>query len=452
MTVPSDQEYWNQQSWVESANDPAVGFPLQSLPLCSFVPPENADGASHLGVGIGEFVLDLHALSRRGYFSQMGTDVEAALLAPHLNALARCGNAAWATPRLALSMDLHKGQDSRGRSELEPHLVPQRGLRFSKPFAVGNYTDFYASMHHAENVGRLFRPDQPLLSNYKWIPVGYHGRASSLVISGTGIRRPRGQFKLSGQDAPEFRPTAQLDYELEVGAYIGVGNALGEPIPIDGIATGVLSAENHIFGLSLLNDWSARDIQSWEYQPLGPFLGKSFATSVSPWVVTMDARDPYRVPLHPRTAGDPKPLPYLAEPTWMEGKSGFDIKLEVHLSTVQMRASSLAPLRLSSGNLCDLFWSFGQMIAHHTSNGCNLVEGDLIASGTVSGPHPGSEGCLLEITRRGTAPIRLPSGETRSFLEDGDEVILSGFCEKEGFPRISFGECRGTVLPSAGAS
>jgi fumarylacetoacetase len=452
MTWPPGFEYRNQQSWVESANDPAVGFPLQSLPLCSFVPPDSADGASHLGVGIGEFVLDLNSLSSRGYFAQLGPDVEAALAAPQLNAFARCGYGAWATPRLALSMGLHKGQDSRGRSELEPHLVPQRDVSFCKPFAVGNYTDFYASIHHAENVGRLFRPGQPLLPNYKWIPIGYHGRASSLVISGTGIRRPRGQFKLSGQDAPEFWPTVQLDYELEVGAYIGVGNALGELIPIDGIATGVLSAENHIFGLSLLNDWSARDIQSWEYQPLGPFLGKSFATSVSPWVVTMEALDPYRAPLHPRAVGDPKPLPYLAEPEWMERKSGFDIKLEVHLSTEQMRALSQAPVRLSNGSLRDLYWSFGQMIAHHTSNGCNLVEGDLIASGTVSGSEETSCGCLLEITQRGAAPIQLTNGETRSFLEDGDEIILRGFCEKEGFPRISFGECRGMILPAAGVS
>ena len=450
MTLPSDQQYWNQQSWVESANDPAVGFSLQSLPLCSFVPPDSADGASHLGVGIGEFVLDLHSLSSKGYFSRLGPDVEAALLAPQLNPLMRCGYGAWGPRRLMLSMDLLKGIDSRGRSELEPHLVPQRDVRFCRPFAVGNYTDFYSSIHHAENVGRLFRPDQSLLPNYKWVPVGYHGRASSLVISGTGIRRPSGQFRPPGQDAPEFKPTTQLDYELEVGAYIGVGNALGEPIPIDGIAAGVLGAESRIFGLSLLNDWSARDIQAWEYQPLGPFLGKSFATSVSPWVVTMDALDPYRVPLNPRTAADPKPLPYLAEPAWMERKSGFEIKLEVHLSTTQMRASSMAPVRLSRGNLRELYWSFGQMIAHHTSNGCNLVEGDLIASGTVSGPRDGSQGCLLEITRRGASPIRLPTGEVRAFLQDGDEVILTGFCERDGFPRISLGECRGTILPGAG--
>jgi len=451
MTTPPDYHDRNPESWVESANDPAVGFPLQSLPLCSFISSESRDGAAHLGVGIGEFVLDLHALSRKGFFSRIGPDVEAALLAPQLNALMRCGYGAWVTPRLALWMHLLKGQDSWGRSELEPHLIAQRDVRFCKPFAVGNYTDFYASIHHAGNVGRLFRPGQPLLPNYKWIPIGYHGRASSLVISGTEIRRPSGQVRLQGQDAPEFRGTMQLDFELEVGAYIGVSNALGEPVPIDGITTNVLGAENHIFGLSLLNDWSARDIQSWEYQPLGPFLGKSFATSVSPWVVTMDALDPYRVPLRPRPAGDPEPLPYLTEPPWMAQKSGLDIQLEVHLSTAQMRASSLAPVRLSSGNLRDLYWSFGQMIAHHTSNGCNLIEGDLIASGTVSGAEESSRGSLLEITQRGTAPIELPNGERRAFLENGDEVILTGFCERKGFPRISMGECRGKILSASGA-
>jgi len=437
-------DYWKLESWVESANDPAVGFPLQSLPLCSFV--TDADGSAHLGAGIGEFVLDLHSLSKRGYFSQLGPEVEAALLAPQLNALVRCGYGAWGPPRLALSMHLVEGQDSWGRSELEPHLIPQRDVRFCKPFAVGDYTDFYASIHHATRVGRLFRPEQPLLPNYKWIPIGYHGRASSLVISGTEILRARGQIKLIGQDAPEFRTTAQLDYELEIGAYIGGGNALGEPIPINGIETHVLSAESYVFGLTLLNDWSARDIQAWEYQPLGPFLGKSFATSVSPWVVTMDALEPYRVPLRPRSDGDPEPLPYLAEPPWMARKSGLDIQLEVYLSTARMREASIEPVRLSRGNLRELYWSFGQMIAHHTSNGCNLVAGDLIASGTVSGAEDGSLGCLLEITRRGAAPVKLPSGEERAFLEDGDEVVMRGYCEREGLPRVSFGECCGRVV------
>ena len=447
-----EHSHWNAKSWVESANDPAVGFPLQSLPLCVFLPPESADGASHLGVGIGEFVLDLHALSSRGYFSDCEPDVEAALLAPQLNALMRCGYGAWATPRLMLSMHLLNGKDSWGRSELEPHLIPQREVQFCNPVAVANYTDFYASVHHATNVGELFRPGQPLLSNYKWLPIGYHGRASSLVVSGTPIRRPHGQIKSPGSEVPSFAPTAQLDYELELAAYVGPGNALGEPIPIDGIPTSVLGAGSHIFGFSLLNDWSARDIQSWEYQPLGPFLGKSFATSISPWVLTMDPLDPYRVPLNPRPQGDPDPLPYLAEPAWMAKKSGLDLKLEGWLSTAQMRALSQEPVRLTSSNARDLYWSFGQMIAHHTSNGCNLVAGDLIASGTVSGPEEISRGCLLEITERGASPLHLPNGEIRTFLEDGDEIILRGFCEKEGFPRISFGECRGTILPAAGAS
>jgi len=422
-----------------SANNPASGFPLQSLPFCSFLSAQ--EGNAHLGVGIGSFLLDLHELSRVGLLGLLETEVQSACAAPQLNSLMRCGPAAWSALRPVL-IDLLKDDASPAhRSRIEPFLIPTKNVRFLKPVAVGNYTDFYASIHHATRVGQLFRPDQPLLPNYKWLPIGYHGRASSLGISGAGIPRPHGQIRLTGHETPAFGPTKQLDYELEVAAYIGTGNRPGQPISI-------AKAAPHIFGLSLLNDWSARDIQSWEYQPLGPFLGKSFATTISPWVVTMDALDPYRVPLHTRDEGDPEPLPYLAEPAWMERKSGFDIKLEVLLSTARMRASSQAPVRLSGGNLCDLYWSFGQMIAHQTSNGCNLIEGDLIASGTVSGPHSGSEGCLLEITRCGASPIRLPNGETRAFLEDGDEVILNGFCEREGFPRISLGECRGTVLPA----
>jgi fumarylacetoacetase len=305
--------------------------------------------------------------------------------------------------------------------------------RFRKPVTVANYTDFYASIHHATNIGKLFRPDQPLLPNYRWIPIGYHGRASSLLISGTGIRRPHGQFKLSGDDTPTFGPTTQLDYELEVAAIIGTGNPLGTPIPI-------AEAERHLFGLSLLNDWSARDIQAWEAQPLGPFLGKNFATSLSPWVIPMDALRPYRTQLAPH---DPAPLPYLAETSY-----AIDLTLEVLLSTARMREASLPPISLSRSNLSDLHWSFAQMIAHHTSNGCNLVEGDILATGTVSGATPGSQGCLLEITQRGTLRIPLRNGEARTFLEDGDEVIFRGHCARAGLPTITFGECRGTILPA----
>jgi fumarylacetoacetase len=444
--LPDD--FWSWRSWVESANDPAVGFPLQSLPFCAFRSPCADNANAHLGVGIGSFILDLHALARAGLLAQLHPDVQAACVAPQLNQLMRCGPAAWSALRYRLidllkrdaSLDHHRMTE---RPLIERLLVPTETACFLKPVAVENYTDFYASIHHATNVGRLFRPDQPLLPNYKWVPIGYHGRASSLVISGTEIPRARGQFPAPGDRTPTFAPTAQLDYELEVAAYIGCGNVLGEPISI-------AEAEHHLFGLSLLNDWSARDIQAWESQPLGPFLGKSFATSISPWVVPLEALQPFRVPLAARQPDDPSSLPYLTESVAPQ-PSGIALTLEVFLSTTRMRATSLAPIRLSSGNLRDLYWSFAQMVAHHTSNGCNLLPGDLLASGTVSGPHPNSQGCLLEITQRGTAPLHLANGEIRAFLEDGDEVILRGFCEREGFPRASLGECRGTIFPAANA-
>ena len=361
--------------------------------------------AAHLGVAIGSLILDLHELSRAGQLKALATETQTACLAPTLNALMRCGSTEWSSLRQTLIDLLRDDASPEKRNAIEPLLTPADKARFVKPVAVGNYTDFYASIHHATNVGKLFRPDQPLLPNYKWIPIGYHGRASSLVISGTDIRRPSGQTKPPEASAPNFGPTSQLDYELEVAAYIGTGNQLGEPIPIE-------SAEQHIFGLSLLNDWSARDIQSWEYQPLGPFLGKSFATSISPFVVPMEALLPYRVAPEPRAPGDPEPLPYLAS----KAPDAIDLTVEVFLSTARMREASQAPHRLSTGNLRDLYWTFPQMIAHHTSNGCNLIPGDLLASGTISGPNPGSQGCLLEITQRGANPIQLPNGEQRTFL------------------------------------
>jgi fumarylacetoacetase len=305
------------------------------------------------------------------------------------------------------------------------------------PAIVGDYTDFYASIHHATNVGALFRPDNPLLTNYKWIPIGYHGRASSLVPSGTPIQRPNGQQKASDQMAPTFGPTRSLDYELELGAFVGRGNARGTSIPM-------AQAPDHLFGLCLVNDWSARDIQSWEYQPLGPFLGKSFATTVSPWVVTSEALAPFRVERGSRAAGDPAPLDYLDAP--VDRTSGaFDITLNVWLTTGEMRRVGAAPVRLGRSRAADLYWTFGQMLAHHTSNGCNLRPGDLLASGTISGPARDALGCLLELTRRGSEPIRLPSGETRTFLQNGDEVVFTAFCARDGAARIGFGECRGRV-------
>jgi fumarylacetoacetase len=438
MTSPTPEDSRKGKSWVESANDPALGFPLQSLPYCAFVPASTPDATPHLGIGIGAFILDLHQLHAANLLTTLPADVQTACTAAQLNPLMRCGPPAWSALRQLLFDLLNFNATHAHRDILTASLIPMQSARFHKPVAVENYTDFYASIHHATNVGKLFRPDNPLLPNYQWIPIGYHGRASSLIISGTEIRRPHGQFKLPGADTPTFAPTAQLDYELEVAAIIGTGNLLGTRIPI-------AEAEQHLFGLTLLNDWSARDIQSWEYQPLGPFLGKSFATSLSPWVIPIAALDPYRTPLAPRPAANPKPLPYLTEPA---AASGFDITLEVLLSTSHMREHNLPPTPLSSSNLRDLYWSFAQMLTHHTSNGCNLLPGDILASGTISGPNPGSQGCLLEITQRGTQPLRLPTGELREFLADGDEIILRGICEREGLLRLTFGECRGTILPA----
>jgi fumarylacetoacetase len=386
-------------------------------------------------VAIGSFILDLHELIQTGQLDNLASEIQKACLAPRLNALMQCGSTAWSSLRQTLISLLRDNTSPEKRRAIQPLLIPATNAHFLKPVAVGDYTDFYASIHHATNVGKLFRPDQPLLPNYKWIPIGYHGRASSLVISGTNIHRPSGQIKPPEATAPSFAPTLQLDYELEVAAYIGTGNQLGEPIPI-------AAANQHIFGLSLLNDWSARDIQSWEYQPLGPFLGKSFATSLSPFVVPMEALLPYQVAPEPRAPTDPEPLPYLAS----KASEAIDLTVEVFLTTARMRESSLAPHRLSTGNLRDLYWTFPQMIAHHTSNGCNLMPGDILASGTISGPNEGSQGSLLEITQRGANPIQLPNGKHRTFLEEGDEVILRAHTVKPGYPRISFGECVGAVL------
>jgi fumarylacetoacetase len=318
-------------------------------------------------------------------------------------------------------------------------LVPLRDAELMLPVEIGDYTDFYASIHHATNVGSMFRPDNPLLPNYKWVPIGYHGRASSIVASGAPVQRPAGQTRDGNDGPPTFGPSRRVDYELEVGALIGAGNVLGTPVGID-------DAEQHVFGLCLVNDWSARDIQAWEYQPLGPFLSKSFATTISPWVVSLDALAPFRSPAAARPESDPQPLPYLASRAVSES-GAFDIVLEVFLSTAQMRDTGLKPFRVSAGRFADMYWTISQFVTHHTSNGCNLRPGDLLASGTVSGPTKESRGCLLERTWRGAEPIELPSGETRAFLQDGDEVTLRGYCERDGFRHIGFGECVGRLFP-----
>jgi fumarylacetoacetase len=308
------------------------------------------------------------------------------------------------------------------------------------PFQIGDYTDFYSSIFHATNVGSMFRPDQPLMPNYKYVPIGYHGRASSIVVSGTDIKRPHGQNRSDAEKPPVFIPVKNLDYEMELGFFVGKGNELGQPINIK-------DAEEHIFGMCLVNDWSARDIQAWEYQPLGPFLAKNFATTISPFVVTMDALAPFRTPAFERDPDDPQPLDYLSDEN-NQKFGGLDINLEVYIQTEKMRGEKIEPFLISRSNTKDLYWTVGQMLTHHASNGCNLRTGDLIASGTVSGREKDERGCLLERTWRGTEPIDLPNGETRRFLEDGDEVIMKGYCEREGFRRIGFGECRGRVLPA----
>ncbi len=425
-----------RKSWVESANDASNGFPLQNLPFCAF---QVRGGGQRLGVGIGDSILDLARLAQSEAMSGVPVDVREACMEPTLNRLMACGGEKTRKLRSALARMLGQDAPESVVARLKPLLQPMSAADFCVPVEIGDYTDFYASIHHATNVGKLFRPDQPLMPNYKFVPIGYHGRASSIVISGAAVKRPNGQTKQLAADAPMFGPSQQMDYELELGAYIGTGNSLGSSIGVD-------EAEQHIFGISLVNDWSARDIQAWEYQPLGPFLGKSFSTSVSPWVVTMDAVAPYRVPLAARAEGDPRPLAYLASHDTRD--HGFDIHLEVYLTTQKMREASLAPVRLSVVSAKDLYWSFAQMVAHHTSNGCNLRTGDLLASGTISGPQLGSQGSLLEITRRGAEPLKLPSGEERSFLEDGDEVTFEGFCECEGLPRISLGKCQGMIVPA----
>ena len=427
-------------SWVESANAPGNDFPVQNLPLGAF--QRGGSGPARIGCAIGDQVLDLAACAEHGLLRGMPSEVEAACGGTALNALMALEPRVRGTLRHRLSHLLRSdGGFVTACNDAADVLVPQAEAEMQLPAVVGDYTDFYASVFHATNVGKMLRPDNPLLPNYKWVPIGYHGRASSLVVSGTPVRRPWGQTEPAGAaTAPSFGPRRNLDYELEVGAFLGPGNALGEPVAL-------AQAEGRIFGLVLVNDWSARDMQKWEYQPLGPFLAKSFATSISPWVVTIEALAPFRAPAFERPPGDPRPLPHLHHDE-DRAHGGFDLRLEVRLSSRAMRERGLPPARISHSNLRDLYWTLAQLVTHHASNGCNLRPGDLIASGTVSGEGEESRGCLLERTWRGSQPLALPGGEERRFLEDGDEVILHGRCEREGFVSIGFGECRGVVEPA----
>jgi fumarylacetoacetase len=423
----------SRRSFVESANVHGCDFPIQNLPFGVFRPaPEQPP---RVGVAIGDQILDVAAGGAS--FHGLAADAARSCARPCLNDLMALGPTAWSALRLALSRAL---STDHGDQSLRRHLTPMTRAQLQLPVAIGDFTDFFASIFHATNAGRLFRPDNPLMPNYKYVPVAYHSRASSIRVSGTPFKRPRGQRKGPNDAAPAYGPSRNLDFELELGIYVGVPSAAGEPVP-------VAEAGEHIFGFCLLNDWSARDVQAWEYQPLGPFLGKNFATTVSPWVVTAEALGPYRSKAFARPQGDPAPLPHLDDAN-DRAAGGLDITLEAFIASETMRRAGAAPLRLSQTSCALLYWTVAQMIAHHTSNGCNLRVGDLLGSGTVSGPDKSSWGSLLELTTRGTEPLTLPGSEQRGFLADGDEIIFRGTCEKEGFARIGFGECRAMVLPA----
>lgn len=426
-------------SWVPSANDPAGDFPIQNLPFGLFK-PRDTDTAPHVGVAIGNQILDIFACHEEGLFQSRALTAAEACRAQGVNGLIELGVDFWSAIRRRVSELLRANhRDTPYYQEVVGRcLIPASDVDLLLPVTIGDYTDFYASIHHATNVGRMLRPDNPLLPNYKHLPIGYHGRASSVVVSGTTIKRPSGQTRPDESGTPRFGPSRRLDYELEMGLVVGPGNAMGEPIPLSQV-------ERHMFGMCLLNDWSARDIQQWEYQPLGPFLGKSFATTISPWIVTLEAVEPFRAPGPRRAPDDPPPLAYLGDPQNQQ-RGAIDVTLEVFLTTTAMREQKLDPMRLSQSQLCDLYWTLGQLVAHHTSNGCNLRAGDLIGSGTVSGPSKEARGCLLELAWRGTESIKLPTGEQRTFLEDGDQVVFRGSCSRPGAARIGFGVCSGLIV------
>ena len=422
------------RSWVSSANRPNCDFPIQNLPFAIFRRAGSGE-AWRGGVAIGDEILDLSAAVDT--LAGMARAAAAACSGVTLNAFMAMGPQAWSELRRTLSQALRAGSPLEGK--LRGCLVPQTQAEFAVPAQIGDYTDFYTSIYHATSVGKLFRADNPLLPNYKWVPIGYHGRSSSIGISGQRFCRPRGQILRAGSTEPVLAPSERIDYELELGVYIGQANEQGEPVPIE-------RAESHVFGVCLFNDLSARDFQAWEYQPLGPFTSKNFASTVSPWIVTMEALAPYRRPWA-RPADDPQPLPYL-DSTSLRESGAIDIALEVLLRTQRMRDNGQAPVRLSLGNFRHSYWAIAQMVAHHTINGCNLQPGDLLGTGTQSGPNPEEAGSLLELTAGGKKPLRLPNGEPRAFLEDGDTIVMRGWCEQLGGLRIGFGEAVSQMLPA----
>jgi fumarylacetoacetase len=417
-------------SWVEGA-DGHADFPIQNLPYGIFAP--KGQGAC-AGVAIGDHILDLKSLAEAGLLPDSAAE---ALHGATLNALLALPADDRAALRKTLSGML---ADEGRRAVVEQHLHAAADCTMHLPAVIGDYTDFYVGIHHATNVGKLFRPDSPLLPNYKYVPIGYHGRASSIRPSGVPVKRPVGQRKPPDADEPIFGPTARLDYELELGVWIGQGNALGEAISIE-------NAAQHISGFCLLNDWSARDFQAWEYVPLGPFLAKNFQSTISPWVVTAEAMAPFRIAQPPRPKGDPQPLPYLWSKADQAG-GALSVELEAHIASARMRAEGLTPHRLSRGQASNMYWTVQQIVTHHASNGCNLNPGDLLGTGTISAPVPDGYGSLLELTEGGKTGIALPTGEERRFLEDGDEIMLRARAVADGYVAIGFGECRAVVLPA----
>jgi len=423
-------------SWVASANGDATGFPVQNLPFAVFRKRGSQENFRP-GVAIGDRIVDLAALSKLNMFDGQAAEALKTCTGDSLNALMALGRQHWSALRLALSRALRTG--SPLQAQVEPVLVAQSDVEYTTPARIGDYTDFYISVHHATNIGKQFRPDNPLLPNYKWVPIGYHGRASSLGVN-QQFPRPVGQTRPAAEgETPQFGPCQRLDYELELGIFVGTGNAQGHRIALD-------QADDHVFGLCILNDWSARDIQAWEYQPLGPFLSKNFASTISPWIVTAEALEPFRTAFT-RAEGEPQPLPYLSSDN-NRAQGAYDVRMEVLMTTQASRDAQQAPARLSASNFRDAYWNVAQLITHHTVNGCNLQSGDLLGTGTLSGAKPDEVGSLLELTQGGKAPITLPWGEQRTFLQDGDQIIIRAECRKAGYPRIGFGESAGTVLPA----
>ncbi|MBA4793849.1 MAG: fumarylacetoacetase [Phenylobacterium sp.] len=434
MSVQIDETHDpSRRSWVASAQ--GSDFPIQNLPFGVFSPK---GGRPRGGVAIGDRILDLSLAARSGLLSGEARAAAEAAAGETLNALLGLG----AGPRRALRRRLSDllTEGAPDRAEVETWLYAAADCELRLPCAIGDYTDFYAGIHHALNVGRQFRPDNPLLPNYKHVPIGYHGRASSVRVSGAAVRRPNGQQKAPEADAPVFGPARRLDLELELGVWIGPGNALGEPVPIG-------EADAHIAGLCLLNDWSARDLQAWEYQPLGPFLAKNFMTTVSPWIITAEALAPFRTAQPKRPEGDPAPLPYLMDEA-DQASGAYALELEALIRTRAMREAGVPAHRLGKGPATNLYWTMAQLVTHHTVGGCDLRPGDLFGSGTISTPDDSGLGSLLELTRGGKEPLTLPNGETRTFLEDGDELILAGRAVAEGLVAIGFGPCSGVVAPA----